>query len=66
MVALRCLRLVLRRMALRKGITLSAAIFVLAAFFCVYYLVANKEDGERKIRTVHAVCILLSVCLVYF
>ena len=65
MVALRCLRLVLRRMALRKGVTLSVSIFILAAFFCVYYLVANKEDGERKIRTVHAVCMLLSICLVY-
>ena len=60
MVALRCLRLVVRRMALRKAVTLSVAIFVLAAFFCVYYLLV-KEDGERKIRTVHAVCVLLNV-----
>ena len=57
MVALRCLRLVLRRMALRKGVTLTIAIFVLVVFFFMYYLLMNKEDGERKIRTVHAVCI---------
>jgi hypothetical protein len=56
MVALRCLRLVLRRMALRKGVTVSIAIFVLAVFFCMYYLLMNRDDGERKIRTVHAVC----------
>ena len=58
MVALRCLRLVIRRMALRKAVTLSVAIFVLAVFFFVYYLLV-KEEGERKIRTVHAVCVLL-------
>ena len=63
MVALRCLRLVLRRMALRKGVTLTIAIFVLAAFFFMYYQLMNREDGERKIRTVHAVCINLLLCI---
>ena len=64
MVALRCLRLVLRRMALRKGVTLSIAIFVLAALFCVYYLVTSRDEGERKIRTVHAVRMPVAMDLV--
>ena len=64
MVALRFLRLVLRRMALRKGVTLSIAIFVLAALFFVYYLVTSRDEGERKIRTVHAVRMPVAMDLV--
>ena len=51
---LRCLKLVFRRLALRKVLTLTAACLVVVGMFCLYY-VLPKDDGEAKIRTVHAV-----------
>lgn len=55
MVALRFVKLVFRRLALRKGIAVTATCLIFVGLFCLYYLLP-KEDGEAKIRTVHAVC----------
>ena len=52
--AMRCVRLVVRRMALRKGVILTAAGLIIVGALCLYFLLPKKE-GEAKIRTVHAV-----------
>lgn len=72
MVVSRCLRLLVRRMALRKGVSLSAALLIFVGFLGLYayyhsekFLGLHKDSlTPRPVLVVSLPCVLCVLCKV--
>lgn len=63
MVLYTCVRLLLRRFALRKGLALTAASLFLLGTIGLYYVLQDGPGGGERARTVRVVSVRVCACV---